>query len=191
MISMVRWLGTKPDLWIRGSHKSKVWISMKPMRDLSQFIFYLPMLLTMALSYIQLMWKVPSSMTLSRNRCMLSNLSTSKTMIILLMSISSQRRFMGLSKPQEHGMNAWETFLLLMVSKSEKLILLSSLKHLTKTCLYAKFMLMVLSLGLLTCHLVKSSVGLWYINLRWPWWREFKYFLRFQIMPLQEGTFVS
>jgi hypothetical protein len=74
------------------------------------------------------------------------------------MFISSQRRFMGLSKPQEHDMNARETFLLLMVSKSEKLILLSPLKHLTKTCLYAKFMLMILSLGLLTNHLVKSLV---------------------------------
>jgi hypothetical protein len=34
--------------------------------------------------------------------------------------------------------------LLLMVLKSEKIIPLSSLKQLTKTCLYAKFMLMIL-----------------------------------------------
>jgi hypothetical protein len=33
-------------------------------------------------------------------------------------------------------------------------------KQLIKTCLYAKFMLMILSLGLLTSHLVKSLVGL-------------------------------
>ena len=33
-----------------------------------------------------------------------------------------------------------------------------SLKQLIKTCLYAKFMLMILSLGLLTSHLVKSLV---------------------------------
>jgi hypothetical protein len=51
-----------------------------------------------------------------------------------------------------------------------KLTLLSSLKQLIKTCLYAKFMLMILSLGLLTSHLVKSLVGLWYRNLRCPWW---------------------
>jgi hypothetical protein len=45
---------------------------------------------------------------------------------------------MGSNKPQEHGMNALETLLSLMVLKSEKLTLLSSLKQLTKTCLYAK-----------------------------------------------------
>jgi hypothetical protein len=42
----------------------------------------------------------------------------------------------------------------------EKLTLLSSLKQLLKTSLYAKFMLMILYLGLLTSHLVKSLVGL-------------------------------
>jgi hypothetical protein len=41
------------------------------------------------------------------------------------------------SKPQELGMNACETFSSLMASKSVKLILLSSLKLLQKTCLYA------------------------------------------------------
>jgi hypothetical protein len=65
---------------------------------------------------------------------------------------------MGSSKPQ-HGMNGCETFLSLMASKLEKLILLSSLKQLQKTCLYAKFMLMILYLGLLTSQLVKNLVG--------------------------------
>jgi hypothetical protein len=63
---------------------------------------------------------------------------------------------MGSSKPQEHGMNACETSLSLMALKSEKLILLSSLKLLQKTCLYAKSMSMILYLGLLTSQLVKS-----------------------------------
>jgi hypothetical protein len=36
-----------------------------------------------------------------------------------IMCINSQRRFMGSSKPQEHGMNAFEIFLSLMASKSE------------------------------------------------------------------------
>jgi hypothetical protein len=73
---------------------------------------------------------------------------------------------MGSSKPQEHGMNACETSLSLMASKLEKLTLLSSLKLLLKTCLYAKFMLMILYLGLLTSHLMKSLVGLRYRNSR-------------------------
>jgi hypothetical protein len=62
--------------------------------------------------------------------------------------------------PQEHGTNAWETFLLLMVLKSEKLTLLSSLKQLSKTCLYSRFMLMILTLGLLTSPPMKSLVEL-------------------------------
>jgi hypothetical protein len=70
------------------------------------------------------------------------------------------RRFMGSSKPLKHGMNARETFLSLMASKLKKLTLFSLLKLLLKTCLYAKFMLMILYLGLLTSHLVKSLVGL-------------------------------
>jgi hypothetical protein len=65
-----------------------------------------------------------------------------------------------LSKAQEPGMNACETFLSLMASKSVKQILLSSLKLLLKTCSNSKFALMILYLGLLTSHLVKSLVGL-------------------------------
>jgi hypothetical protein len=50
-------------------------------------------------------------------------------------------------------------FLSLMASKSVKPILLSLLKLFQKTCLYAKFMLMILYSGLLTSQLVKSLVG--------------------------------
>jgi hypothetical protein len=66
---------------------------------------------------------------------------------------------MGSNKPREHGMNACEIFLSLMASKSEKPILLSLLKLLRKICLYAKFMLTISYLGLLTNLLVKSLVG--------------------------------
>jgi hypothetical protein len=66
---------------------------------------------------------------------------------------------MGSSKPQEHGMNVCEISLSLMASKSIKLILLFSLKLLQKTCLFAKAMLMILYLGLLTSQVVKSLVG--------------------------------
>jgi hypothetical protein len=90
---------------------------------------------------------------------MLSNLPALKIVSNLTMFTNSQKRFMGSSKPQEHGMNACEIFLSLMASKSERSILLSSLKLLQMTCLYAKFMLMILYLGLLKSHLVKSLVG--------------------------------
>jgi hypothetical protein len=65
----------------------------------------------------------------------------------------------GLMQPQEHGMNACDIFLSLMASMSVKPILLSLLKLLQRICLYAKFMLMISYLGLLTNLLVKSLVG--------------------------------
>jgi hypothetical protein len=49
---------------------------------------------------------VPSSMDQSRKRSMLSDLPALKIVSTLTMCINSQRRFMGSSKPQEHGMNA-------------------------------------------------------------------------------------
>jgi hypothetical protein len=89
---------------------------------------------------------------------MLSNLPALKTVSTLTMYISSLRHFMGSSKPQEHGMNALEIFLSLMGSKSERPILFYSLKLLKMTCLYAKFMLMILYLDLLTSLHVKNLV---------------------------------
>jgi hypothetical protein len=65
----------------------------------------------------------------------------------------------GSSKPQEHGMNALEISLSLMASKSERPILLYLPKHLKMICLYAKFTLTILYLGLLTNLHVKSLVG--------------------------------
>jgi hypothetical protein len=43
-------------------------------------------------------------------------------------------------------------------------------KTIAKDLFFAKFMLMILYLGLLTSHLMKSLVGLWYRNSRCPWW---------------------
>jgi hypothetical protein len=54
----------------------------------------------------QMDMKVPSSIDQSRKMSMLSNLPALKILSILTMCINSQRRFMGSSKPQEHGMNA-------------------------------------------------------------------------------------
>jgi hypothetical protein len=107
-----------------------------------------------------------SSMDQSKKRSMLSNLPTLKIVSTLIMFTNSLRRFMGSSKPQEHGMNAFEIFLSLMALKSVKLILLSLLKLLQKICLYAKFMLMISYLGLLTNLHVKSLVGSWFKNSR-------------------------
>jgi hypothetical protein len=63
----------------------------------------------------------------------------------------------------KQALRAWyeclRDFLITNGFKVGKSILLSSLKLLQKTYLYAKFMLMILYLGLLTSHLVKSLVG--------------------------------
>jgi hypothetical protein len=58
------------------------------------------------------------------------------------MCISSPRCSMDLSKLQEHGMNALETFSFLMLSRSGIRILLFSLKLVMVICLYAKYMSM-------------------------------------------------
>ena len=55
---------------------------------------------------------------------------------------SSLGRSMDLSKPQEHGMNALEIFLLLMLSRLGKLILLYSQRLIMVIFLYAKYMSM-------------------------------------------------
>jgi hypothetical protein len=65
------------------------------------------------------------------------------------MCINSIRRSMDLSKLQEHGMNALETFLLKMVLGLIRRTLLSSLEGWIKIYLYVKYMLMISFLVLL------------------------------------------
>jgi hypothetical protein len=66
----------------------------------------------------------------------------SRITCIPTMCINSLRRSMGLSKHQEHGMNALEIFLFLMLSRSGKLIQLFLLRLAMVICLYAKYMSM-------------------------------------------------
>jgi hypothetical protein len=65
----------------------------------------------------------------------------------------------GLKQAPRAWYECLRDFLITNASKSEKSIILSLLTLLQKTCLYAKFMLMILYLGLLTSQLVKSLVG--------------------------------
>jgi hypothetical protein len=81
---------------------------------------------------------------------MWNNHPTLKVKNILIMSLNSIRRSMTLSKHQEHGMNALGTFLLKMILRLIKSTLLSSLEKWVKICLYAKSILMILYLVLLT-----------------------------------------
>jgi hypothetical protein len=64
----------------------------------------------------------------------------------------------GLKQAPRAWYECLRDFLITKVSKLEKPILLSLLKLLQKICLFAKFMLMILYLGLLTNQLMKSLV---------------------------------
>jgi hypothetical protein len=61
---------------------------------------------------------------------------------ISTMCISSLMHSMGLSKHQELCMIDVDIFLFLMLSRSGKLVLLFSLRHVIMICLYAKYMSM-------------------------------------------------
>jgi hypothetical protein len=74
-------------------------------------------------------------------------------------STSSLRRFIDISKPQEHGMNALEIFFMLMLSRLGQLILLSSQRLVMVIFLYAKYISMTLYLVLLIKSLVRSLAG--------------------------------
>jgi hypothetical protein len=87
---------------------------------------------------------------------MWSNHPALKVNDILTMSINFIRRSMGLSKHHEHGMNALGTSLLKMVLGLVRPTLLSSLEKWVKICLYAKSMLTILYLVLLTNPFVMS-----------------------------------
>jgi hypothetical protein len=67
---------------------------------------------------------------------------------------------MGLSKHQEHGMNALGIFSLKMILGLVRRILFSSLEKWVKICLYVKYMLMILSSVLLTNPFMMSLVRL-------------------------------
>jgi hypothetical protein len=87
---------------------------------------------------------------------MWSNHLALKVKDILTMSLNSIRCSMGLSKHQEHSMNALWTSLLKMVLGLVRPTLLSSLEKWVKIYLYAKSMLMILYLVLLTNPFVMS-----------------------------------
>jgi hypothetical protein len=63
---------------------------------------------------------------------------------------------MGLSKHQEHAMNALGIFLIENGFRIVRRILLSTLERWAKICLYAKYTLMILALVLLTNPFVMS-----------------------------------
>jgi hypothetical protein len=95
---------------------------------------------------------------------------------------------MGLSKHQEHDMNDLETFLLKIVLGLVRPTLLSSLEKWAKICLYAKSILMILYLVLLTnpnnefSKIMTDRFEMSMIDV-------LTFFLGFQIKQAKEGNF--
>jgi hypothetical protein len=108
----------------------------------------------------------------------------------LTMFINSLRRFMGLSKHQEHGMNACEISLSLMTSKSAKSIL-----HYTKTIAKDLFVCQIYVDDIIFGSTNKSTCEefsrIMIQKFEMSMMGELKYFLGFQVKQLQEGTFIS
>jgi hypothetical protein len=82
------------------------------------------------------------SMGQSRRRSAWSNPLASRMTCTSSIYKSSLWCSMELSKPQEHGLNALEISLFLILSRSGKMILLFSLRFAMMICLYAKYMSM-------------------------------------------------
>jgi hypothetical protein len=127
----------------------------------------------------------------SRKRFMLSNLPALKIVSTVTMFTNSQRRFMGSSKPQEHGMNACENFLSLMASKVGK----ADPTLFTKTIANDLFVCQIYVDDIIFGSTNKSTCeGFSWIMIQKfeiSMMGELKFFLGFQIKQLQDGTFIS
>jgi hypothetical protein len=122
---------------------------------------------------------------------MWSNHPTLKVKDILTMSINSIRHSMGLSNHQEHDMNALGTSLLKIVLGLVRPTLLSSLEKWVKIYLYAKSMLMILYLVLLTNSFCDEFSKIMVDRFEMSMIEVLTFFLRFLIKKAKEGTFIS
>jgi hypothetical protein len=109
---------------------------------------------------------------------------------ILTTSTGSLRRSIDLSKPQEHGMNALEIFLFLMLSRLGKLILLSLL-----TCNHDLFVCQIYVDDIIFSSTNQKSCEefsrVMMQKFEMSMMGELNYFIRFQVKQLKEGTFIS
>jgi hypothetical protein len=103
---------------------------------------------------------------ISKRKSVRNNLRALKMMKILTIFTNSIRHSMGLSKLQEHSMNALGILLLRMVLGLVKQTPPFSLEKWTRIYSYAKYMLMISFLDLVMPLFVKNLVRLWPIGLR-------------------------
>jgi hypothetical protein len=98
---------------------------------------------------------------------------------------------MGLSKLQEHGMNALEIFLLKMILGLVRQIPHSLLEGWAKIYLYAKYMLMISFFGSTNKSICDEFSKIMIDRFEMSKMGELKYFLGFQIKQLEDGMFIS
>jgi hypothetical protein len=126
-----------------------------------------------------------------KEEVLLSNLLALKIVSTLTMFINSQRRFMGSSKPQEHGTNACEIFLSLMASKSEKADPTLFTKTVAKDLFVCQIYVDHIIFGSTNKSTCEEFSRIMIQKFEMSMMGELKYFLGFQIKQLQDGTFIS
>jgi hypothetical protein len=107
------------------------------------------------------------------------------------MCISSLRRSIDLSKPQEHGMNALEIPLFLMLSRLGKPIPLYSQKHAMVIFLFAKIYVDDIIFGSTNQKSCEEFSRVMMQKFEMSMMGELTYFLEFQVKQLKDGTFIS
>ena len=140
--------------------------------DLRLFAYYLLMLTIMISLYIKWMWKVHSSMVSLRKKYMLLNPQVLKIQRILTKSSDSTRPSMASSRPLGRGMILWRNSSWRKASNPVHLTQLFSLNLMMVNCLCAKYMLMILSLAVLTNVIVMNLPIWWVKNIKCLWWES-------------------
>jgi hypothetical protein len=110
---------------------------------------------------------------------------------ILTMYISSLRRSMDLSKPQEHGMNALEISLFLMLSRLGKPILLFSQRHAMVIFFVCQIYFDDIIFGSTNQKSCEEFSRVMMQKFKMSMMGELTYFLGFQVKQLKDGTFIS
>jgi hypothetical protein len=130
-------------------------------------------------------------MVLSRKRYILSNLPALKIVSILTMYISSQKRFMGSSKPPRAWYECLRDFLITNGFKVGKAKPTLFTKTLAKDLFICQIYVDDIIFGSTNKSSCEEFSRIMIHKFEMSMMGDLKYFLGFQIKQLQEGTFIS
>jgi hypothetical protein len=125
----------------------------------------------------------------SRRKYTWNNPLASRMTDVPTISTCSLRHSMDLSKPQEHGMNALEIFLFLMLSRLEKLVLLSLLRIVSGDLFVCQIYVDDIIFGSTNQKSCEEFSRVMMQKFDMFMIGELNYFLGFQVKQLKEGTF--